>query len=64
MDRVGAFFAGIVAIAAGIRIIYSPRYIEPVFQAPVDFTGYNIPFGLALIVIGAYCIWIGLTTKR
>jgi uncharacterized protein YjeT (DUF2065 family) len=64
MDRVGAFLAGIVFILMGIGIMHKPRYIEPVFGGLVDFTGYEIPFGLVWIAIGAYCIWIGLTTKR
>lgn len=62
--NVGAFASGLAMIAAGVHIIYSPSYIEPVFGGLVDFTGYNIPFGLALIALGAYCVWIGLTVKR
>jgi hypothetical protein len=61
--KFGGFLAGIAMVVAGIRIIYSPTYIEPVFGGLVDFNGYNLPFGIAFIVFGAYWIWIGLTPK-
>jgi len=64
MDKGGAFFAGITIILTGIGIMFKPKYIEPVFGAPVDFSGYEIPFGLACIVIGVLCIWIAARPKQ
>ncbi len=50
-------FLGIVVILMGGRILYEPKFYSYKFQHDFDFTGYNIPLGIFMIVVGALFIW-------
>lgn len=64
MDKMGAILAGGVSVALGIKIILHPKWYSSVKAHQFDFTGYNIPFGIAWIIIGLVIIWIGAIKRK
>ncbi len=57
METLGKYFAAASLIFLGIQIIYHPVYYSPVRGVYIDLTGFNIPLGLVLIVIGIIILW-------
>ena len=55
---------GAVLIVLGLGIIIEPRYQHVTSGYYFDFTGYNIPFGIVLIIIGGLFIWTTLRKKE
>ena len=57
MDRLGFVFLGLLLIYLGIEISIDPKVYNPIYDFQFDFTGYNIPFGIAMIILGVAFIW-------
>lgn len=60
---IGSFLCGLILMLCGISIIYKPRALDIVLRAWIDFTGLNVPIGLAFMILGAIEIWISLTPR-
>ena len=54
---------GITLILMGIFIIIKPQFYHHIFEFQFDFTGYNIPLGIAMIVLGVAFIWTEVKNK-
>ena len=50
-------FLGIVMISVGILICIDPIHYSHKFNRTFDFTGFNIPLGLAHIALGLGFVW-------
>jgi len=60
---IGGFLCGFIFMLCGISIVYKPKALDIVFRAWIDFTGYNVPIGIAFLVLGVIEIWISLTPR-
>ncbi len=54
---------GLLWILIGFMIILNPKFYSPTYHYYFDYTGYNIPFGAVLIVIGALFVWTTFRKK-
>jgi hypothetical protein len=52
-------FIGTVLTVGGLFIILKPKFYNPIYRYSTyfDFTGYNIPLGICMIVLGLACLW-------
>jgi len=48
---------GIVLILLGIKIVFRPVFYDYIFETYFDLRGYNIPLGIAMIIIGVAFVW-------
>jgi len=48
---------GFILIAWGITICFIPVYSSSRFNMTFNFTGFNIPLGLIIAVIGTFFVW-------
>ena len=65
MDRVEKtvyILLGLIIIAGGILTIKVPHMYW--WGASIDHTGFNIPLGSAIIIMGVYRIWLALKGKK
>jgi uncharacterized membrane protein len=63
MDKAISIFLGFILIYLGIEILFDPRVYNPVYTYNFDFTGYNIPLGIFMIVVGIAFIWTTVKGK-
>jgi hypothetical protein len=56
-----SLLAGIVMVGLGCFIIKDPIVYLPKFERFIDFTGYNVPFGICSVIAG---ILLLLTSRR
>ena len=42
------------------NIVHDPKVYNPNIRYTWDFTGYNVPFGMALIAVGLCFMWSAL----
>lgn len=54
---------GIALSLLGTNMFLQPRYYNPIYRLELDFTGYNVPFGILLIVVGVFFILTTLWNK-
>ena len=54
---------GVVLILGGFGIIRNSKGYSLFYDYTFDFTGYNFPFGAALICIGLALVWASLRGK-
>ncbi len=55
---------GIVTALNGISIINDPIWCSGHYDYCADFTGYNVPFGVFLILVGLFVVFAALFGKR
>ena len=60
MNRIIFILLGTVWAIFGLSIIINPKFYSDKYHRYFDFTGYNIPFGIILIIIGGLFIWTTL----
>ena len=48
---------GITLIIMGLLLICNPKFYHHIYEFYFDFTGYNIPLGIAMIILGVAFIW-------
>lgn len=63
-EKIGPILLGIVLIFLGIGIIRDPVFYSYKFGRNFDFTGYNIPFGIFVLVVGILFIWATLRKRN
>ena len=63
MDRLGYIFLGLLLIYLGFEITLDPKVYNPIYDYHFDFTGYNIPLGIAMIILGVAFIWTEVKKK-
>jgi hypothetical protein len=63
-EKIGPVLLGAILVVLGIGIIKKPRFYSYKFDYNFDFTGYNIPLGIFMIVIGGMFIWTSLRKKK
>ena len=58
--------AGIALLILGIRILYDPHIYNFVYSHEFDFSGFNVPLGLAVAIGGIVFLWsaFGGKSKR
>ena len=61
IEKIGKIIAGLILIAFGVLIIKKPVLYR--WGARTDFTGFNIPLGGAIIIMGLYRMWTAFTRK-
>ncbi len=54
---------GIILILAGVKIMFHPRFSD-ISGLNFDLTGYNMPLGIAMILIGMGFIWFSCKKKK
>jgi hypothetical protein len=54
---------GISLIAFGVMIIHTPKFKRPFYAGYFDFTGFSVPLGVVLIIVGGVCLWISVPKK-
>jgi hypothetical protein len=54
---------GILLIIFGSLIIYQPAFYDRLYGIYFDFTGYNIPLGIFIIIVGIGFIWTSVRGK-
>jgi len=59
----GSFVFGSLLIFVGSLILFNPKVKRAFVLGYFDLTGFNIPFGVLVIVVGLVCIWLSLATK-
>ncbi len=64
MERIIFLLLGTVLIVLGFGIIIEPKYQHVISGYLFDFTAYNIPFGIFMIIVGALLLWTSLKTKN
>jgi len=63
MKRLFFFLMGIIWGAFGLLVIIDPTFYDPDLGFFFDFTGYNVPFGIFIVVVGIIFIVVGLRRK-
>jgi hypothetical protein len=58
------FIAGIVVFIEGIHIVFNPEVYSPILKYTWDLTGYNVPFGIAVALAGAWLMWSAFKGKH
>lgn len=48
---------GVLLVLEGYAIIVEPRFYSFRFHRYMDFTGYNLALGIAMITVGLLFIW-------
>ncbi len=61
-EKILPILLGVILIFLGIGIIFDPKFYSYKFDYYFDFSGYNIPFGIFMMVVGVLFIWT--TFKR
>jgi hypothetical protein len=61
-EKIAPVLLGAILIFLGVGIIFEPRFYSYKFDYYFDFSGYNIPFGIFMMVVGVLFIWT--TFKR
>ncbi len=58
VNKTGGIIAGLGMILLGARIIDYPILYDPVIGAPYVLTGFNVPFGIAWMIVGVglFCV--------
>lgn len=54
---------GILTILQGSEIVRDPKVYSPIYRYTWDLTGYNVPFGMALIAVGVFFMWSAFFQK-
>ena len=54
---------GISLIIFGALIIYNPVFYDRIYDYYFDLRGYNIPLGIAMIILGVAFIWTEIKNK-
>lgn len=63
-EKIAPVLLGAILIFLGVGIIFEPRFYSYKFDYYFDFTGYNIPFGIFMIVVGGLLLWTNLKRKN
>ena len=63
-DKATAILAGTLVMILGGKIIYNPKLYTFVYQRQFDLTGFNVPLGIAVIIFGAFFIWIDVIKPK
>jgi hypothetical protein len=53
----GAYVASILMIFLGIMIIFKPVFYSRMYARYIDLSGFNIPLGVAFVIVGVIIIW-------
>jgi hypothetical protein len=64
MEGKGFVLLGGLLVFLGIKIIRDPKLYSAIYQYTIDFTGYNIPLGIFIILVGIGFIWTSVSGKR
>jgi len=59
----GLLTLAISLIVLGCFIIVQPRF-KRIYGGYLDLTGFNVPYGILLIVVGLVSLWISLRKRR
>lgn len=60
MDRIGSILAGIALLSLGAGIIIRPSFYDRILEYQFNFTDYNIPLGIFMMVVGVILLWTNL----
>ncbi len=58
----GPILAGIVLVLFGIKLLFIPKWFNPIWGRLMDFTNYNIFFGSICILFGI--LFIGSEIRK
>ena len=47
----------ILLVLGGACIVHDPKVYNPIYRYTWDLTGFNVPFGIALIAVGLCFMW-------
>lgn len=61
--QIQPFIAGLVVLIEGVHIVFNPKGYSPIHRYTWDLTGYNVPFGIAIAIAGAWLIWTAFNGK-
>jgi hypothetical protein len=64
MNRIGFTLLGLLSILLGGAIVLDPTVHNPILEYTIDFTGYNIPLGIFIILVGIGFIWTSLRRRN
>jgi len=64
MNKLLNIFIGIFLIIIGSMTIVRPEFYSYRYERHIDFTGYNIPLGIFMIVVGGLFIWTSVRKKK
>lgn len=62
-EKILPILLGVILIFLGFGIVFKPKFYSYKFDYVIDFTGYNIPFGIFIIIVGVFFIWTTLRKK-
>lgn len=63
-EKILPVLLGVILIFLGIGIIFDPKFYSYKFDYYIDFTGYNIPFGVFMVIVGVLLLWTTLEKKK
>ena len=55
---------GISLIAFGLLTVIRPRYYSYKFGRYIDFSGFNIPIGILIGIVGIFFVWSGFANRN
>lgn len=64
MDKLINTILGGSLILFGAGICFDPVFYDSRHGMTIDLTGFNIPFGIFLVVIGSWLIWSTYKKKK
>ena len=64
MERIMFILLGGSLFILGFAIVVNPRFYDFIYNYYFDFTGYNIPLGIFIIVVGILFIWTSLKKRK
>jgi hypothetical protein len=64
MDKVGPILAGVSLLLLGFGIIIHPTFYDRLLEFQFNFTGYNIPLGIFMIIVGVLLLWTTLRREK
>ncbi len=63
-DKFISIFLGISLVAFGAGVLLWPKFYDHILSFSFDYSGYNIPFGIFMIIVGLLFIWTTLKKKK
>ncbi len=63
-SKIPFLILGISWIIFGLGITIDPTFYDTRHHFYYDFAGYNVPLGIALIIVGIFCIWTSFKKKK
>ena len=64
IQKILGIITGILLIRFGYQLIQSPQIERTVSGYVIDTSGYNVPLGISVVILGALLIYVSIKSKK